>query len=56
MSEIRLRNIIGERIRDKCKEKGLSQDELAERAGIHPTYIGQLELAKNQLQLIAWKK
>jgi XRE family transcriptional regulator, regulator of sulfur utilization len=41
VSEIKLRNIIGERIRDKRKEKGLSQEELAERAGIHPTYIGQ---------------
>lgn len=43
MNDIKLRHLIGERIRAKRKERGLSQEELAERANIHPTYIGQLE-------------
>lgn len=43
MGSIQIRHLIGERIRDKRREKGLSQEELAERADIHSTYIGQLE-------------
>jgi XRE family transcriptional regulator, regulator of sulfur utilization len=34
---------IGERIRQLRKEKGFSQEELAEKADVHFTYIGQLE-------------
>lgn len=43
MDNIKLRHLIGERIRNKRKERGLNQEELAEKANIHPTYIGQLE-------------
>ena len=35
--------IIGQRIRNYRTQKGLSQEKLAELAGCHPTYIGQLE-------------
>lgn len=35
--------VIGERIRNFRKERGLSQEELAFRASLHSTYIGQLE-------------
>lgn len=35
--------IIGERIRIYRKRAGLSQEKLAELAGVHNTYIGQLE-------------
>ncbi|WP_297426052.1 helix-turn-helix transcriptional regulator [Clostridium sp.] len=38
-----LSKVIGERIRNLRKEHGLSQEELAYRASLHPTYIGQLE-------------
>lgn len=41
MSE--LAKIIGQRIRNYRMSKGLSQEKLAEMAGCHPTYIGQLE-------------
>ena len=41
MSEIA--KIIGQRIRNYRTQKGLSQEKLAELAGCHPTYIGQLE-------------
>ncbi len=34
---------IGERIRIYRLKRGLSQEQLAELAGLHPTYIGQLE-------------
>jgi transcriptional regulator with XRE-family HTH domain len=35
--------IIGERIRNYRKEFGLTQEELAEKAGLHFTYIGKVE-------------
>ena len=35
--------LVGERIRFFRKERGLSQEELAYRAGLHNTYIGQVE-------------
>ncbi len=34
---------IGKRIRSYRVQAQLSQEALAERAGVHPTYIGQLE-------------
>lgn len=38
-----LATVIGERIRNYRKERGLNQEELAFRASLHSTYIGQLE-------------
>ena len=35
--------LVGERIRFFRKERGLSQEELAYRAALHNTYIGQVE-------------
>ena len=34
---------LGQRIRNYRTDKGLSQEKLAEIAGCHPTYIGQIE-------------
>lgn len=41
MSEIS--KILGQRIRNRRINKGLSQEKLAELSGCHPTYIGQVE-------------
>lgn len=35
--------IVGDRLRSYRNQLGWSQEMLAERAGLHPTYIGQLE-------------
>ena len=35
--------IIGERLRSYRRQKGWSQELLAEHADLHATYIGQLE-------------
>lgn len=43
MLKTRIRNVIGERIRTYRKKLNYSQEELAHKAGLHPTYIGQLE-------------
>ena len=42
---------VGQRIRNFRTQKGLSQDKLAEYAGVHPTYIGQLERGEKNATL-----
>jgi transcriptional regulator with XRE-family HTH domain len=39
------RKLIGENIRAYRKKAGLSQEKLAEKAGLHPVYISQVECA-----------
>jgi len=41
----------GERVRAKRLEKGLSQEELAVKAGVHRTYIGMIERAEKNITL-----
>ena len=43
MQLLAISNLIGTRLRNYRIQQGLSQEKLAERAGLHPTYIGQLE-------------
>ena len=43
---------LGLRIRNYRKQKKLSQEQLAEMCGLHPTYIGQVERGEKNLQLI----
>ncbi|MBQ3068317.1 MAG: helix-turn-helix transcriptional regulator [Clostridia bacterium] len=46
-----LAKIIGQRIRNYRTQRGLSQEKLAELAGCHPTYIGQLERGEKNATL-----
>jgi transcriptional regulator with XRE-family HTH domain len=41
-----LSKVLGKRIRDLRTNKGISQEKLAELAGLHFTYIGQVERAE----------
>lgn len=41
----------GKRVRDLRKENGLSQEELAHKAGFHRTYIGMIERAERNITL-----
>lgn len=49
-------DIIGERLRNYRLQAGLSQDQLAERAGMHPTYIGQVERGEKNATLVSVEK
>ncbi len=41
----------GENVRIERQKKGLSQEELAAKAGIHRTYIGMIERAEKNITL-----
>ncbi len=41
----------GEIVREKRKEKGLSQEDLAFKADLHRTYIGMIERAEKNITL-----
>jgi len=43
--------IFGQRVRHYRKNKGLSQEKLAELCDLHPTYIGQLERGEKNASL-----
>jgi len=44
--------IFGQRVRDERLKRGLSQEKLAEKAGLHRTYIGMIERAEKNITLI----
>lgn len=46
-----LAKTVGQRIRNYRTKQGLSQEKLAELAGCHPTYIGQLERGEKNATL-----
>ena len=54
MSDIAM--IIGQRLRQRRKELGYSQEYTSERAGLHPTYIGQLERGEKNATLESVEK
>jgi transcriptional regulator with XRE-family HTH domain len=41
----------GQKIREERAKLGLSQEELASRAGVHRTYIGMIERAEKNITL-----
>ena len=54
MSEIA--KIIGQRLRHRRLELGYSQEVASEKAGLHPTYIGQLERGEKNATLESIEK
>lgn len=42
---------IGKRVRNYRLQKKMSQEELAEKCGLHPTYIGQVERGEKNATL-----
>ena len=47
-----LRTRFGRRIRELRHERGISQEELAHRAGLHPTYVGGIERGERNPSLM----
>ncbi|GIZ13969.1 helix-turn-helix domain-containing protein [Pseudomonas aeruginosa] len=44
-------SIFAENVRRTRQELGLSQEELAERAGVHRTYVGMLERSEKNVTI-----
>ncbi|MFF2890029.1 helix-turn-helix domain-containing protein [Paenibacillus sp. NPDC057967] len=47
---------VGLRLRYIRKSSGLTQDQLAEKAGVHSTYIGSIERAEKNITLLNLQK
>ena len=46
----------GDNVREERNNQGISQEELAYRAGLHRTYIGMIERAEKNITLINIEK
>ncbi|WP_410770305.1 helix-turn-helix domain-containing protein [Fontibacillus sp. BL9] len=51
-----LLQLIGERIKQLRKEQGLTQEELAEKAGVNASYIGTVERGERNISLETLEK
>ena len=54
MQEIRTR--FGARVRQLRTDRGWSQEDLADRAGLHRTYVGSIERGEQNLSLVNIEK
>ena len=51
MSSKDILEVFGGNVQKRRKEKGVSQEKLAEMAGVHRTYIGMIERAEKNITL-----
>lgn len=46
-----IRNKLGKRVRTLRKQRGWSQEEFADKAGLHRTYIGSVERGEQNVSI-----
>lgn len=51
MSVEAIYRVFGERLRQERERLGWTQEELGEKAGLHPSYIGQIERVEKRVSL-----
>ena len=51
MQKTPILEVFGQNVRTFRVEQGLSQEQLAEKAGLHRTYIGMIERAEKNITL-----
>ena len=51
-----LLKLFGQKVRAKRLEMGASQEDLAELAGVHRTYVGMIERAEKNITLLNIQK
>jgi len=56
MTDADLKSIFGTTIKSKRSELGMSQEELADRAGLHRTYVSDVERGMRNVSLISIEK
>lgn len=47
----RVRRLFGKRVRELRKKSGFSQEQLADKAGLHRTYIGAIERGEQNISV-----
>lgn len=47
----KLRRVFADRVRARRKELGLSQEELADRAEVHRTFVGAVERSETNISI-----
>ncbi len=47
----RTRRLFGKRVREFRKTRGYSQEQLADKAGLHRTYIGSIERGEQNISI-----
>lgn len=56
MKKNTLLKLVGANIRDARKKKGLTQEELAEKADINPKFLGKVERAETNVSVVTLSK
>jgi len=56
MKKNTLLKLVGGNIRDARKKKGLTQEELAEKADINPKFLGKVERAETNVSVVTLSK